>query len=58
MLVRHADPALDSAACAAIHAPYVTASGVSCEDVAPSVERFAARIAETSACRPWLVLGL
>ena len=50
MLVRHA---LGSAACAAICAPYVTGGGVSFEDVAPSV----ARIAETGACHPWLVLG-
>jgi phosphinothricin acetyltransferase len=56
MLVRHADPARDAAACAAIYAPYVEASSVSFETDAPDAEQFAARIAETSARYPWLVL--
>lgn len=56
MLVRHADPARDAAACAAIYAPYVDGSGVSFEDVAPTTEQFAGRIAETARCYPWLVL--
>jgi L-amino acid N-acyltransferase YncA len=56
MLVRHADPQRDAPACAAIYAPYVTGSGVSFEDVAPTAQQFAARIAETSRGHPWLVL--
>lgn len=56
MLVRHADPERDAAACAAIYAPYVDASGVSFEDVAPNAEQFAARMAETARRYPWLVL--
>ena len=58
MLVRHADPARDGAACAAIYGPYVDASGVSFEDVAPSAAELSARIAATSARFPWLVVEL
>ena len=56
MLVRHADPARDGAACAAIYRPYVDDSGVSFEDVAPTAEDLSTRIATTSARFPWLVL--
>jgi len=56
MFLRHADPQGDAAACAAIYAPYVTASGVSFEDVAPTAQQFATRIVETSTSYPWLVL--
>jgi phosphinothricin acetyltransferase len=56
MLVRHADPAHDGAACAAIYAPYVDDSAVSFEDVAPGAGEMSARIAATSARFPWLVL--
>lgn len=55
MRVRHADPARDGAACAAIYAPYVDASGVSFEDVAPTAREMTARIAATSTHLPWLV---
>jgi phosphinothricin acetyltransferase len=58
MLVRHADPARDGAACAAIYGPYVDGSGVSFEDVAPTAEELGARIAATSARFPWLVVEL
>jgi L-amino acid N-acyltransferase YncA len=54
--LRHADPARDAAACAAIYAPYVTASVASFEETAPSVEEFAARIERSSRTHPWLVL--
>jgi L-amino acid N-acyltransferase YncA len=54
--LRHADPARDAAACAAIYAPYVTASAASFEEQAPSAEEFAARIERTSRTHPWLVL--
>ena len=56
MLVRHADPARDAAACAAIYAPYVASTSVSFEEVPPTAAQFATLIAETSACYPWLVL--
>lgn len=56
MLVRHADPERDAAACAAIYAPYVTDSGVSFEDVPPTAQDLAVRIAATSERYPWLVL--
>lgn len=56
MLVRHADPERDGAACAAIYAPYVTDSGVSFEDVAPTADEISARIARMGEEYPWLVL--
>ena len=56
MLVRHADPARDAAACVAIYAPYVADSCVSFEEVAPTVEQFAAHIAATGERYPWLVV--
>ena len=56
MVVRHADPERDAAACLAIYAPYVADTGVSFEDVPPSAQQFASHIAETSARYPWLVL--
>ena len=56
MVVRHADPERDAAACAAIYAPYVTHGAISFEEHAPSAGQFAARIAGTSARYPWLVL--
>ena len=54
--LRHADPARDAAACAAIYAPFVTAAPVSFEEVAPTAEQFAERIERTSRTHPWLVL--
>ena len=56
MLVRHADPARDAAACVAIYAPYVNDSSVSFEEVPPTAEQFAAHIAATSERYPWLVV--
>ena len=55
MLVRHADPARDAAACLAIYAPYVAGTPVSFEEVAPTAPQFAAHIAATSERYPWLV---
>src|SRR4051794_36219485 len=55
MLVRHAEPARDAAACAAIYAPYVAGTPVSFEEVAPTEAQFAAHIAATSERYPWLV---
>jgi L-amino acid N-acyltransferase YncA len=56
MLVRHADPARDAAACVAIYAPYVAATAVSFEELTPSAEQFALHIAQCSERYPWLVL--
>lgn len=56
MLLRHADPERDGAACAAIYAPYVEGSAVSFEDGAPTAEQFTARIAEIARRHPWIVL--
>lgn len=55
-LLRHADPARDAVACAAIYAPYVSDSGTSFEDVAPTAAELAERIAQTSRSYPWLVM--
>jgi L-amino acid N-acyltransferase YncA len=54
--LRHADPAHDAAACAAIYAPYVTATVATFEECAPSAEEFAGRIERGSRTHPWLVL--
>ena len=55
-ILRHVDPALDAAACAAIYAPYVTASAASFEERAPSAGELAARMERTTRTHPWLVL--
>ncbi len=54
-MVRHADPARDAAACAAIYAPYVRDSAVSFEDDPPSPIEIERRIARVSDSFPWLV---
>jgi phosphinothricin acetyltransferase len=54
-VIRAADPARDAAACAAIYAPFVRASAVSFEEVAPDADAFAARIARGATTHPWLV---
>lgn len=55
-LLRHADPARDAAACAAIYAPFVTDSAASFEEVAPTPAQFTERIERTMLTHPWLVL--
>jgi phosphinothricin acetyltransferase len=55
-ILRHADPAHDAAACAAIYEPYVAEKATSFEDVAPTPAEFAERIERTSRRWPWLVL--
>jgi phosphinothricin acetyltransferase len=55
MLVRHADPARDSADCAAIYEPFVRDTAVSFEERPPSADDFARRIEQLSARYPWLV---
>jgi phosphinothricin acetyltransferase len=54
--LRHADPAGDAAACAAIYAPYVASSATSFEEVAPDADDFRELIATTSRRYPWIVL--
>ena len=54
-MIRPADPARDAAACAAVYAPFVRETAVSFEEVAPSAEDFAAKIAELSATHSYLV---
>ena len=53
--IRAADPARDSAACAAIYAPHVTEGVTSFEEKAPDGGEMAARIERISATHPWLV---
>jgi L-amino acid N-acyltransferase YncA len=55
MLIRHADPARDGAACAAIYAPSVSAGAASFEERAPDEGETAERIARISERYPWLV---
>jgi L-amino acid N-acyltransferase YncA len=58
VLIRNADPFRDAADCAAIYGPAVRDSVSSFEDVPPDADAMAARIAATSASRPWLVADL
>jgi phosphinothricin acetyltransferase len=55
VVIRHADPERDAAACAAIYAPFVTATAVSFEEEAPDPEEVSRRIARISTRYPWLV---
>jgi L-amino acid N-acyltransferase YncA len=58
MLIRHADPDRDAAACAAIYAPSVTDGVASLEERAPEPHEMADRIRITSRIYPWLVAQL
>lgn len=55
MPIRHADPATDAAACAAIYAPSVTDGVASLEERAPEPREFTDRIRIVSRDFPWLV---
>ncbi len=55
MGVRHADPARDAEACAAIYAPAVTHGVATFEEVAPTPAEMAERIARFSATHAWLI---
>ncbi len=55
MLIRDADPQRDSAACATIYAPSVTAGVASLEERAPAPREFAERIRIIQRTHPWLV---
>jgi L-amino acid N-acyltransferase YncA len=56
LTLRHADPERDAAACAAIYGPYVDGSPASFEEVAPTPQQLAERIATTTRTHPWLVI--
>jgi phosphinothricin acetyltransferase len=55
VLIRHADPDRDAAACAAIYARYITAGVASLEERAPEPHEMADRIRIISRDYPWLV---
>ena len=55
MLIRHADPVADAAACAAIYAVYVSDGLASLETVVPSTEEFRGRMERISPRYPYLV---
>ena len=55
MLIRHAEPARDAAACAAIYAPMVAESVISLEEVPPDGAEMERRMVAISAAFPWLV---
>jgi phosphinothricin acetyltransferase len=55
MLIRHADPARDAAACAAIYTPSVSAGVASLEERAPDAHELEQRIRIISRDFPWLV---
>lgn len=54
-MLRHADPARDASACAAIYAPYVRNSAVSFEEEAPDERAMEERISSLTATYPWLI---
>ena len=53
--IRHADPASDAAACAAIYRPFVTDTLISLEERPPDAAEMARRIQRISERYPWLV---
>ena len=55
MLIRHADPAADAAACAAIYAPAVADGVASLEQRPPTADEMRRRIVAISVRYPWLV---
>jgi len=55
VIIRHADPDRDAAACAAIYAPHVTDGVASFEEVPPSANEFSGRIERITARYPWVV---
>jgi L-amino acid N-acyltransferase YncA len=55
VLIRHADPSGDAAACAAIYAPSVREGIASLEVRPPEPQEFADRIRIVSLTHPWLV---
>ncbi|HEY3729595.1 MAG TPA: arsinothricin resistance N-acetyltransferase ArsN1 family B [Solirubrobacteraceae bacterium] len=58
MLIRHADPVADAAACAAVYAPFVTDSVASFEYQPPDAAELGARMRRVGSAYPWLVAEL
>jgi L-amino acid N-acyltransferase YncA len=58
VIIRHADPDRDAAACAAIYAPSVCEGVASLEERAPEPHEMAERIRIVSRTHPWLVAEL
>jgi L-amino acid N-acyltransferase YncA len=58
VLIRHADPDADAAACSAIYAPFVLDGVASLEEQAPGPPEFAGRIERISQAYPWLVAAV
>ena len=55
MIIRHADPGLDGASCAAIYAPFVRDTPITFEEQPPDGDEMRMRIEAVSARYPWLV---
>ena len=55
MLIRHADPDRDAAACAAVYAPSITQGVASLEERTPEPREMAGRIRAIARDYPWLV---
>jgi L-amino acid N-acyltransferase YncA len=55
VLIRHADPVADAAACVDIYRPFVTDSAVSFDITVPTVEEFSAKIAHLSETHAFLI---
>jgi L-amino acid N-acyltransferase YncA len=55
LLIRHASPEDDAAACATIYAPFVSDTAISFEERPPTAAEFAQRIERISLTHPWLV---
>jgi len=55
VLIRHADPGRDAAACAALYAPFVRDTVISFEDQAPTTAEMATRIERLTKSHAWLV---
>jgi phosphinothricin acetyltransferase len=55
VIIRHADPARDATACAAIYAPYVSEGVASFEERPPDADELTQRIERVTERYPWLV---
>jgi phosphinothricin acetyltransferase len=55
VLIRHADPAMDAAACAAIYAPFVRDTFVTFEETPPDAVTMAERMESITTSHPWVV---
>ncbi len=55
MLIRHAEPSRDAAACAAIYAPFVRETAVSFEEIPPGAAAMAERMLTLTQTFPWLI---